>query len=66
MRSPARRKIVDSPMVVTSSGTVTSASSFACSSVTSTVIIFVMLAIARRCAASWDARTSPVAPFSTM
>ena len=65
MRSPGRRSIVDSPTTAAWGETVTTSESFACSSVTSTVMSFVMLAIGTRFCASCETSTSPVAPFST-
>ena len=64
-RSPARRFTVDSPTSAASELTVTTSDGFVCSSVSSTVISFVMLAIGTRASAFWAASTSPVVPFST-
>ena len=58
-RSPARRKIDDSPTRGRLRVTVTTSSGFACSSVTSTVISFVMLAIGTRAGRSVRERPRP-------
>src|SRR5207253_2423712 len=55
----------DSPTAAASGLTVTTASRRACSSVSSTVISFVRLAIGTLVRASCASSTSPVAPFST-
>src|ERR687884_814624 len=57
--------MLDSPTAAAPGATVTTCESGSCSSVTSTVISFVMLAIGRRCAGARAASTSPVAPFTT-
>ncbi len=58
--------MVDSPTAAASARTRTTAFQRACSSATTTVMSFVMLAIGRRAQAPCCASTSPVAGFSTM
>src|ERR671928_386988 len=57
--------MLDSPTDAASGAAVTTCESRSRSSVTSTVISFVMLAIGRRLAGARAASTSPVAPFTT-
>ena len=64
-RSPARRPALDSPTLAARGPTVTTSDGFVRSTVSSTVINLVMLAIGTRAPASRDSSTSPVAPFST-
>ena len=64
--SPATSPAEDSPTEAASGLTVTSAFKRVCSSVSSTVISFVMLAIGTRAAALCASSTSPVEPFSTI
>ena len=65
-RSPARSGMLDSPTAAACGEIVTMSSRRACSSVTSTVIIFVRLAIGTRLAGLFARSTSPVRPSSTM
>src|SRR5215210_4142453 len=65
-RSPGRRFALDSPTCAANGLTSTVWLGRACSSVSRTVISFVMLAIGTRSRALRANRTSPVTPFSTM
>ncbi len=61
-RRPARSPAVDSPMVVAATGTVYDFSSAPARSARCAVIIFVMLATARRASAFCSARMRPSRP----
>ena len=64
-RSPARRLALDSPTLAAGGLTVTTSDGFVRSTVSSTVISLVMLAIGTRAWASRDAAPRRSAPFST-